>query len=537
MKKSAKRNVIVSSLLAIILCISIMVGGTYAWFTDTADTATVKVQAGTLKVDIEKQTGSTDWASAQGEALEFQNVLGNQTVLWEPGATFETEDFRIRNKGTLALKYKMVINGIDGDYKLLDVIDFKVKVWMCGEFDSSYPWASGTGMKTCFHNHDTEKCELIAEVPISEVADTDFGIILPEGSGDASSASIRIDKIYDMATDATSYAQIGVSYTFVIEGTMDKAAGNEYQGLSIDGLGITVLATQASSEKDLYGPDYDKDAPYTMSKDLIEQLQKGGTVKLADDVAVSVLDSDGEEVSQQFELVNDVTVDINGKTIFGGLDSSNVEEAFDDNDTPLNIVICDDAEREEGTYSIYAGKTANAVTVYRPGTNIKSGSFTSGSDAVLVNYLFVETVGLTVDGGYVLATSESACLYNATGKAVINNGKFVAKDNAKLIHALNDGSVVTVNGGTFDSTESTNAAIYFVGSGAKVIINDGNFKVGKGGLVGYSYPASEYAGKQNLVITGGIFNVDPSDYVKEGYEVEEVTIDDATWYKVVKSEG
>ena len=47
--KSTKRNVIVSAILTIALCFSLMIGGTYAWFTDTAKVNVNKVVSGSLK--------------------------------------------------------------------------------------------------------------------------------------------------------------------------------------------------------------------------------------------------------------------------------------------------------------------------------------------------------------------------------------------------------------------------------------------------------------------------------------------------------
>ena len=41
---------------------------------------------------------------------------------------------------------------------------------------------------------------------------------------------------------------------------MKKEAGNEYQGLSIDGIGITVVATQYTYEYDSKDNTYDADA-------------------------------------------------------------------------------------------------------------------------------------------------------------------------------------------------------------------------------------------------------------------------------------
>ena len=53
---------------------------------------------------------------------------------------------------------------------------------------------------------------------------------------------------------------VGANKEFTIKGHMKKTAGNEYQGLSINGIGITVFATQDTVEYDSHDNQYDKDA-------------------------------------------------------------------------------------------------------------------------------------------------------------------------------------------------------------------------------------------------------------------------------------
>ena len=50
----------------------------------------------------------------------------NETILWEPGCTYELPELRVVNKGNLALKYKVAITGINGSAKLNDVIDWTI---------------------------------------------------------------------------------------------------------------------------------------------------------------------------------------------------------------------------------------------------------------------------------------------------------------------------------------------------------------------------------------------------------------------------
>ena len=111
------------SVVALILCAAMLVGTTFAWFTDEVTSAVNKIQAGTLDVDLVDAAGN----SLEGTSLTFMDVTGNTDILWEPGCTFKTQGFRVANRGSLALEYTMYINGLLGDSKLLEVIRFSVQ--------------------------------------------------------------------------------------------------------------------------------------------------------------------------------------------------------------------------------------------------------------------------------------------------------------------------------------------------------------------------------------------------------------------------
>ena len=210
--KSTKRALI-SSTLAILMCVAMLIGTTFAWFTDTASTAVNKIQAGNLKVDLEMQNPDGSWVSAKGETLEFKKAAAapaDEKVLWEPGCTYELPKLRVVNKGNLALKYKIYINGIQGNAKLNEVID----------------WTINDAAINLTEEH-----------------------LLAGQTGDA----------------------------FTIKGHMQETAGNEYQGLTIDGIGITVVATQYTHENDSYNNTYDENADYTIqvNKDNIQDYLDG----------------------------------------------------------------------------------------------------------------------------------------------------------------------------------------------------------------------------------------------------------------------
>ena len=222
MKKNTTKRSLLASVLALVMCVTMLVGTTFAWFTDSASTAVNKIESGTLHVDIVDERGN----SLDGKTLSFRDVNKNADILWEPGATFALDSFRIVNTGKLALKYKVIINGVNGNAKLLEAIDFFVKIG------------------------DAEKVAL---------ADWE-GILLPVGK----------EPIADKEV-------VGTTDLITISGTMKKEAGNEYQGLSIDGIGITVVATQYTYEYDSKDNLYDEDADYTIqvNKDNIQDYLDG----------------------------------------------------------------------------------------------------------------------------------------------------------------------------------------------------------------------------------------------------------------------
>ena len=190
--KKATKRALLTSVMALVMCVVMLVGTTFAWFTDTASTAINKIQAGNLDIKLLAEDGVT---SLEGATLEWQKAAGaeGEDILWEPGCRYKLQPIIIKNAGNLALKYKVVITGIKGDAKLNEAIEWTI---------------DGVSL-------DEEKPLLAGE-----------------------------------------------SAKLMIEGHMKKEAGNEYQGLSIDGIGITVYATQYTHEYDSFNNTYDEGATY-----------------------------------------------------------------------------------------------------------------------------------------------------------------------------------------------------------------------------------------------------------------------------------
>ena len=84
-RKSTKRALL-GSIMAMVLCLAMLVGATFAWFTDTASTGVNKIQAGKLDVALEMKEGDS-WVSAEGKTLDFVKAADakGEAILWEPG--------------------------------------------------------------------------------------------------------------------------------------------------------------------------------------------------------------------------------------------------------------------------------------------------------------------------------------------------------------------------------------------------------------------------------------------------------------------
>ena len=204
--QKATKRALLTSVMALVMCVVMLVGTTFAWFTDTASTAVNKIVAGNLDVDIVDENNN----SLDGGSLSFikagAGTDAEAAILWEPGATFFTQGFKIVNKGNLALKYKVVVSGTTGDAKLLKAIDF-------------------------------------AFVTDNTTPDADPESFANEG---------KLLKQNDSAP-----ANNGVYY---LRGHMKEEAGNEYKNLTLDGISITVYATQYTYEKDSFDELYDANA-------------------------------------------------------------------------------------------------------------------------------------------------------------------------------------------------------------------------------------------------------------------------------------
>ena len=226
MKLKSKKSALLLSFTSLLLCFAMLAGSTFAWFTDTATTGVNKITSGNLHVEIQNEAGTKieklEWVTKEGTAIDNQD-----DILWEPGCTYLLTPFKIVNTGNLALKYKIVITGLDGDSPLLDVIKFTYKVG---------------GVESLLNEE---------------------GHLTAKGTAGAST---------DMIT---------------VSAHMDEAADNRYQDKELTNIRFTVYATQDTVENDSFNNTYDENATYYPVLDaagLKDALVNGGNIKVDNDV-------------------------------------------------------------------------------------------------------------------------------------------------------------------------------------------------------------------------------------------------------------
>ena len=229
--KSTKRALI-SSALAILMCAAMLIGTTFAWFTDTASTAVNKIQAGNLDVELEYSKDFIEWKKVNDTTKVFED-----STLWEPGRT-EVVYLRVKNAGTLALKYTLGIynlynstgkNVLGNKYSLSDYVKLGA-----AEADAAY----------------ADRAAAINAV------DADAKLISDIDNSGMAGASLE-------PNDTKIYALVLYMPTEV--GNEANPKNNDPYWAAKMSFGISVSATQAMSESDSFDNTYDEDAATILS--------------------------------------------------------------------------------------------------------------------------------------------------------------------------------------------------------------------------------------------------------------------------------
>ena len=448
--KSTKRALL-SSAFAILICVAMLVGTTFAWFTDTASTGVNKIQAGNLDIELQMKDNDGKWVNAEGKILPFlvegKIPADGTQILWEPGCTYYVPEVRVLNKGKLAVKFEYIPKALGVTGKLAEVLE----------------------------------------------------LVLPEN---------------DMNPEPEILKPGDYSPAWSFGYHMLESAGNEYQNATATGICVTVVATQATYEKDSIDDQYDKDAEYPISVTTGDELQ--AIVSNATAPVNIVLTNSITTNNFVIPADKDVTLDLNGRTVTNAGSHTILNKG--------HLTLTDSSADKSGQIISLKGNTAalrngdNAVcvveggTISRDGANgntwhvvenfgkmtfnggkvvLKNGNgfaITNGwnyfdpgastTHAVMeINALELDTDSsgikncrygdLTVNDVTVTSTGYWALSNDYLGTAVINGGTLTSNS----FKAVSNGAAMTVNGGTFDGTEGLFVQSY----ATSTVLNGGTF--------------------------------------------------------------
>lgn len=226
--KNTKRSLLLNA-LSLLMCVTMLIGSTFAWFTDSVTSAGNVIKSGKLDVTMEWKDATTTGAQTTYKDASEGAIFDND--LWEPGYV-EAKNIKISNVGTLALKYNLNIAANGEVSELADVID----VYFA---EGEYTLAS------------REMTELTKVGTLTEVL-----------------AGMPANMTGDLLAETSDVVTIALK--------MQETAGNEYQELAIGSdFSVVLMATQDTVEKDSFDETYDETEIPTMDIRTIDGVTYG----------------------------------------------------------------------------------------------------------------------------------------------------------------------------------------------------------------------------------------------------------------------
>ena len=404
--KRATKRALLTSVMALVMCVVMLVGTTFAWFTDTASTGVNKIQAGNLDIKVEYRTSlEEDWKTLDNAT----DLFGAAGTLFEPGHTRVVE-LKIENAGNLALKYKIGMNVVSetegtnkagNPYKLSNYL----KVATTGV--QQYPAEGSIGAAM--------EGQIFAKP--SYAAWTEHGF-----------ANFELDKnernhVLDL--------QPGDAQVLGIKVYMPESVGNEANAISTEKtasieFGLNILATQYTTESDSFGTQYDKDATYPVI--VSNQQQANDAITNATDKKATISIASGQTITLDSGIAHEGTKSRN--VTFVGDGSQTV-------DVVKNAV--NTSEGEELNYQRGSSFTFENLTIQAGSTpyggivcdeltykncTIK-GKLTLYGKATFINCVFENTMANQYSiwtWGGTDVTFEN-CTFNTNGKAILFFGE------------------------------------------------------------------------------------------------------------------
>ena len=389
--KNTKRALL-TSVLSLAVCGSMLVGTTFAWFTDSVSSVNNVITTGNLDVKVEYTLDGEEWKDLDGAKDLFQKGL------WEPGHT-EVVALKIKNEGTLALKYAANMNLIDEtvgtnkdgeDIVLSEILTVSTLTQQAIDENGNANQVGDIALGLAFNGENSVAYQNTTTFKAGNVLGNDVEL------------------------------QPGAAHYLIVKVDMADTVGNEANAKDKDSVpsinfGINVTATQFAYENDSFGNDYDVNATYT-TEDSIKNAN--GYVVVANDVALR---------EAKTELKKPATLNLNGKTISAtrsyesGMNAAQIS----------TLAVCNDVTLTGNGTVINNGVGYGIVVRDGGDLVIENGYYYGNTSAVQVSEGTLEIKGghfedlNAEDNGHYLINCIDSNYGNGTAKVVITGGTFV----------------------------------------------------------------------------------------------------------------
>ncbi|MBQ9975358.1 MAG: hypothetical protein IJP16_02535 [Clostridia bacterium] len=438
-KRHSTKKALMLSLLSLIVCVSMLVGSTFAWFTDSVTSSGNKIQSGTLKLDLELLDKETGWDSIKESKAPIFDY-----DLWEPGYT-DVKILKVENEGTLALKWYAKFVSENDLSILADVID----VYVCpSATELTYP---------ADRNLDGyEKVGTVRDF-VNTIESTTNGNL-----------------------KAGEVAYLGIALK------MQEEAGNDYQGLTLGAFDIMILATQDTIENDSFDDQYDADAEY----DKVQLPAKNVTVTSQEEFNAAFAEAAKGD--------REVNIDATGVTLEITEVMANGSAAATEIPAGVTIKGATFSPTHRGGNYILMSAGANEQVVFEncifdnAGNNLVIGSTVDGPDSVIYNNCTFTGSVITnfVDNPDGVAEFNVCRFTKATSGLPMRN----------FVEGM--GGTHNFNGCTFDYTGVTQSSMGVISSGCVNVYSESGYSttVVLNGCTRISCGTRTYGPNSSLVI-------------------------------------
>ena len=228
------KSALITSVVSLFLCVAMLLGTTFAWFTDSITSGQNVIQSGKLDIKLEYSVLENGVWTDYAEVTNTTDIFGYNN--WEPGYV-SVAKFRISNIGTLALKYSLTADvyeetpgiNVNGDEFFLSDYLYTEVVDVDATREEILASTTGSRLKAPINDNHIVNDDLIVSradvLEENEVKEVALAIWMPTTVG-----------------NEANYRDVQPSITF----------------------GINLIAAQTAFESDSYSTTYDSNATFPL---------------------------------------------------------------------------------------------------------------------------------------------------------------------------------------------------------------------------------------------------------------------------------